>query len=136
MILEPGYIYAWYCDCAVSSRKIRPGSKSDCSDARSVLNLARVKLRDQQRLDAGPLKEYSQYGEGVPFGDATPRAGNDPAVVSPAVFCGARAGSKILTHTPISLFKQLFGKKFVILLVNQTGKLKRDMPSRRNALTS
>ena len=25
----------------------------------------------------GPLKEYSQYGEGIPFGDATPRAGND-----------------------------------------------------------
>ena len=43
----------------------------------SVLNLCRVKLRDQQRLKAGPLKEYSQYGEGVPFGDATPRAGND-----------------------------------------------------------
>ena len=42
-----------------------------------VLNLARVKLRDQQRLKAGPLTEYSQYGEGIPFGDATPRAGND-----------------------------------------------------------
>jgi len=42
-----------------------------------VLNLARVKLRDQQRLTHGPLKEYSQYGEGIPFGDAVPRAGND-----------------------------------------------------------
>ncbi len=42
-----------------------------------VLNLCRVKLRDQQRLKAGPLTEYSQYGEGIPFGDATPRAGND-----------------------------------------------------------
>ncbi|MEM1363833.1 MAG: formyl-CoA transferase [Pseudomonadota bacterium] len=42
-----------------------------------VLNLCRVKLRDQQRLDAGPLKEYSQFGEGIPFGEATPRAGND-----------------------------------------------------------
>jgi formyl-CoA transferase len=42
-----------------------------------VLNLCRVKLRDQQRLAHGPLKEYSQYGEGVPFGDAVPRAGND-----------------------------------------------------------
>jgi len=42
-----------------------------------VLNLCRVKLRDQQRLKAGPLKEYSQYGEGVEFGAATPRAGND-----------------------------------------------------------
>ncbi len=42
-----------------------------------VLNLSRVKLRDQQRLKAGPLKEYSQFGEGIPFGEATPRAGND-----------------------------------------------------------
>ena len=42
-----------------------------------VLNLCRVKLRDQQRLAAGPLTEYSQYGEGIEFGEATPRAGND-----------------------------------------------------------
>jgi formyl-CoA transferase len=42
-----------------------------------VLNLARVKLRDQQRLKHGPLAEYSQYGEGIAFGEAVPRAGND-----------------------------------------------------------
>ena len=42
-----------------------------------VLNLCRVKLRDQQRLQHGPLKEYSQFGQGIPFGDSTPRAGND-----------------------------------------------------------
>jgi formyl-CoA transferase len=42
-----------------------------------VLNLCRVKLRDQQRLQHGPLKEFSQYGEGVEFGDAVPRSGND-----------------------------------------------------------
>jgi len=42
-----------------------------------VLNLCRVKLRDQQRLQHGPLKEYSQYGQDIPFGEATPRAGND-----------------------------------------------------------
>ena len=42
-----------------------------------VLNLCRVKLRDQQRLEKGPLEEYSQFAEGVRFGDATPRAGND-----------------------------------------------------------
>jgi formyl-CoA transferase len=42
-----------------------------------VLNLCRVKLRDQQRLKHGPLKEYSQYGENVAFGDSVPRAGND-----------------------------------------------------------
>ena len=43
----------------------------------SVINLCRVKLRDQQRLEAGPLEEYSQHGEGIEFGDTTPRAGND-----------------------------------------------------------
>ena len=42
-----------------------------------VLNLCRVKLRDQQRLAHGPLKEYSQCGRNIPFGEATPRAGND-----------------------------------------------------------
>ena len=53
------------------------GQKVSCAMQDSVLNLARVKLRDQQRLNAGPLKEYSQFGEGIPFGEATPRAGND-----------------------------------------------------------
>jgi len=42
-----------------------------------VLNLCRVKLRDQQRLKHGPLSEYSQYGQNIPFGQAVPRAGND-----------------------------------------------------------
>ena len=40
-----------------------------------VLNLCRVKLRDQQRLQHGPLKEYPQYPHGT-FGDAAPRSGN------------------------------------------------------------
>ena len=53
------------------------GQRVECAMQDSVLNLCRVKLRDQQRLKAGPLTEYSQYGEGIPFGDATPRAGND-----------------------------------------------------------
>src|SRR5512146_1453589 len=53
------------------------GQKVLCAMQDGVLNLARVKLRDQQRLKVGPLTEYSQYGEGVPFGEATPRAGND-----------------------------------------------------------
>ncbi len=42
----------------------------------AVLNLCRVKLRDQQRMAHGPMKEYPQYGEGKPFGEAVPRAGN------------------------------------------------------------
>ncbi|MBP2233025.1 formyl-CoA transferase [Azospirillum agricola] len=41
----------------------------------SVLNLCRVKLRDQQRLAHGPMKEYPQYPNGE-FGDTVPRAGN------------------------------------------------------------
>jgi formyl-CoA transferase len=53
------------------------GQKVLCAMQDGVLNLARVKLRDQQRLAHGPLTEYSQYGEGVTFGDTVPRAGND-----------------------------------------------------------
>ncbi|MBV9429535.1 MAG: formyl-CoA transferase [Bradyrhizobiaceae bacterium] len=53
------------------------GQKVLCAMQDGVLNLARVKLRDQQRLRHGPLTEYSQHGEGVPFGEAVPRAGND-----------------------------------------------------------
>jgi formyl-CoA transferase len=53
------------------------GQKVLCAMQDGVLNLARVKLRDQQRLTHGPLTEYSQYGEGIPFGQAVPRAGND-----------------------------------------------------------
>jgi formyl-CoA transferase len=41
-----------------------------------VLNLCRVKLRDQQRLDrTGVLEEYPQYPNGK-FGKGVPRAGN------------------------------------------------------------
>lgn len=53
------------------------GQKVTAAMQDGVLNLSRVKLRDQQRLAHGPLKEYSQFGEGIPFGDAVPRAGND-----------------------------------------------------------
>ena len=53
------------------------GQRVSCAMQDGVLNLCRVKLRDQQRLDHGPLKEYSQFGEGIEFGNATPRAGND-----------------------------------------------------------
>jgi len=42
-----------------------------------VLNLCRVKLRDQQRLQKGPLTEYRQHGQDIAFGEAVPRAGND-----------------------------------------------------------
>jgi formyl-CoA transferase len=64
--------------CALHQRlRTGRGQKVLTAMQDGVLNLARVKLRDQQRLKHGPLTEYSQYGEGVAFGNAVPRAGND-----------------------------------------------------------
>jgi formyl-CoA transferase len=51
------------------------GQRVTCAMQDGVLNLCRVKLRDQQRLAHGPLKEYPQYPNGH-FGDAVPRSGN------------------------------------------------------------
>ena len=52
------------------------GQKVLTSMQDAVLNLCRVKLRDQQRLErTGVMEEYPQYPNGA-FGDSVPRAGN------------------------------------------------------------
>ena len=52
------------------------GQKVLCAMQDGVLNLCRVKLRDQQRLArTGVMKEYPQYPHGK-FGASVPRAGN------------------------------------------------------------
>jgi formyl-CoA transferase len=59
----------------IHREKTGRGQRVTCAMQDTVLNLCRVKLRDQQRLKHGPLKEYPQYPNGK-FGDAVPRAGN------------------------------------------------------------
>ena len=56
--------------------KTGKGQKVACSMQDSVLNLCRVKMRDQLRLDTlGYLEEYPQYPHGE-FSDVVPRGGN------------------------------------------------------------
>ena len=49
------------------------GQYVECAMMDCVMNLARVKWRDHQRIERGPLPEYSRQE----FGTFTPRAGND-----------------------------------------------------------
>src|SRR5580704_13897337 len=60
----------------IGREKTGKGQKVSVSMQDAVLNLCRVKLRDQQRLEhVGYLEEYPQYPHGE-FSDVVPRGGN------------------------------------------------------------
>ena len=89
------------------------GQRVECAMQDGVLNLARVKLRDQQRLAHGPLNEYSQAGQGIPFGVATPRAGNDSGGGQPGWIVKCKGWETDPTPMSISLPRPPLGAIFV-----------------------
>lgn len=109
------------------------GQKVDCAMQDGVLNLCRVKLRDQQRLAHGPLKEYSQFGEGIPFGEATRARATIRVAVSRAASCAARAGSRIRTPISTSSPRPPSGSRSATSSVSRIGRPIRTTPPRRPA---
>ena len=59
----------------------------------SVLNLVRVKMRDHQRLQHGPLSEYPTKT----FGKAVPRSGNASGGGHPGTALRCKPGGQTIT---------------------------------------
>jgi formyl-CoA transferase len=68
--------------------KTGKGQRVEVAMTDAVLNLTRVKMRDQQRLKHGPLPEYPNKE----FGEAVPRAGNASGGGQPGAALRCRPG--------------------------------------------
>ena len=110
------------------------GQRVTCAMQDGVLNLARVKMRDQQRLAHGPLTEYSQFGEGIPVrqGGAArrQRLRRRPARPHPQV---QGLGEPIPTPTSISSRRHPCGRRSATSSASPAGRRTPTTPSRRLA---
>jgi formyl-CoA transferase len=66
------HLFGAICAALYQRTHTNQGQRVQISMRGGILNLCRVKIRDHQRLDHGPLREYPMEE----FGDYTPRAGN------------------------------------------------------------
>ena len=66
------HLFGAICAALYQRTQTGRGQRVQISMRAGILNLCRVKLRDQQRLEHGPLREYPNRE----FGDFVPRSGN------------------------------------------------------------
>jgi len=109
------------------------GQKVAVSMQDVVLNLCRVKLRDQQRLErVGYLEEYPQYPNGT-FAYAVPRGGNASGGGQPGWVLSARDGRRIPMRTSTSSFRRRTGSRRAVPSVKQNGLTTRHTTPPRHA---
>ena len=120
--------------CALYQRKTSGrGQKVTAAMQDGVLNLCRVKLRDQQRLArTGVMEEYPQYPNGH-FGDAVPRAANASGGASQGRSSNAAVGRRTPTRTCISSRRHRCGRRSARLSARKTGSLIPITPRRARA---